>query len=64
MTRYTYESKFKIGDYVKTDGCAELRACITGVLWRNERPSYEIAWISGTANTAWIEEWRLELVDG
>lgn len=59
-----YESKLAIGDRVGIDGCSDLRAVVTAVLWRNERPSYEVSWVSGSSHTAWIEEWRLEKVDG
>lgn len=58
---YKFESKFTIGEYIKIDGCGELRAVITAVLWRSDRAQYEVSWISGSSHTAWIEEWRLSL---
>lgn len=60
----TFESPFAIGDPVKIDGCGELRAFITAVVWRNENPTCEVSWVEGSARTAWIETWRLEIDEG
>lgn len=58
----TYECKHKIGDKVVIDGDQRMPVYITAVLWRNERPSYEVSWFGdGQSRTAWVEEWRVEV---
>lgn len=57
-----FRSAYAIGDKVSIDGCSELGAVVTAVLWRRENPSFEVSWIDGSARTAWIEEWRLKPV--
>jgi hypothetical protein len=55
----TYESLFAIQDKVYIDGDQSLVVTVTAVVWRNEKPSIEVSWISDQAKTAWIEPWRL-----
>jgi hypothetical protein len=60
MSAAHFESPFGIGERVIVDGCEQLVASVTAVLWRNENPLIEISWIDGQARTAWIEPWRIK----
>ena len=61
----THTSEFTFGDRVSIDGDDTLRGLIIAVIFHRDRPAeYEVSWFaSGDAKTAWIEEWRLILVE-
>lgn len=62
MTTNTFASRFAPRDKVTIDGCADLIVTVTAILWRSENPLVECSWVAGSAQTAWVEEWRLEPV--
>lgn len=65
-----WESEHNIGDRVTVDGCDDLRARITQVLFKAGHPltstfvcEYECSWIhNGDAKSAWLQAWRIEKI--
>jgi hypothetical protein len=60
MTETTWRSAYHLGEEVHIDGDRSLRAIVTGVLFRNSSPSYELSWVhNGTSCSAWVEPYRV-----
>ena len=58
-----FTSAFNIGDRVTIDGAADIRACVTALLWRENRMEFEVSWFAnGSLQSAWVGESRLRIV--
>lgn len=57
----TFESKWKYRDRVIIDGDTSIIGVVTGFQFRIGYLIVEVSWVhDGAAQTAWLEEWRLQ----
>ena len=58
-----YHSVYKLGDWVYIDDDTSIKGVVTTVQFSTEKsPLLEVSWMhNGTAQSAWIQEWRLEM---
>jgi hypothetical protein len=64
--RAIFRSRYGFKDRVVIDGDASLVGYVTAMLWRDpDGGAIEVSWIhNGTAQSAWIQPYRLTLADG
>lgn len=59
-----FRAPFLHGDKIHIDGDTSIVATVTAVLWRSTITQVEVSWVHcGDVKTAWLEEWRLSMVD-
>lgn len=59
---WTFRSPFPLGARVYADGREDLTMIVTAFTWRGSHVLIECSWMSGQAQAAWIEPWRLKEV--